>query len=161
MATDVYEDAIVDIVPTESIASEPYVVKDLDLREITPRQLDFSTPFRLVATTERRTKIHAFVLYFDTFFTETGEPVPEGTDVHVVREGDPILAEVWQVGGRRHMTRRMSTGEGLKPHVPKIVSFSTGPLSVPTHWKQTIFLLREPIVADEGAPEIRLGCLVS
>ena len=33
----------------------------------------------------------------------------------------------------------------------KVRSFSTGPRSTPTHWKQTLFLLREPIVVDEGA----------
>lgn len=76
--------------------------------------------------------------------------MPDGTGVHAVREGESVLAEVWQLGGRRHTTRRMSSGEGLKPHVPKITSFSTGPLSVPTHWKQTLFLLRDPIIAEEG-----------
>ena len=90
------------------------------------------------------------MLYFDTFFVETGLPVPEDKPVHIVREGDPILAEVWQLGGKRHMTRRMSSGEYIKPYEPKTISFSTGPLSVPTHWKQTLFLLREPIVAAEG-----------
>ena len=51
-------------------------------------------------------------------------------------------------------TRRMSSqGEHLakkEKEKPKYVSFSTGPQSVPTHWKQTLFLLREPIVAHEG-----------
>ncbi|THG99108.1 hypothetical protein EW026_g3198 [Hermanssonia centrifuga] len=149
MATDVYEDAIVDVVGPESMASEACVVKDLHLGDITTRQLDFSSPFTLVATTSRRTKIHAFVLYFDTYFNVSGGPVPEDTDVYVVREGDPILAEVWQVGSKPHMARRMSTGDNLKPK-SQVTSFSTGPLSVPTHWKQTLFLLREPIVADEG-----------
>lgn len=66
-----------------------------------------------------------------------------------MREGDPVLAEVWQVGGRPHVSRRMSSGDGLKPK-PKITSFSTGPQSMPTHWKQTLFLLREPLLVDEG-----------
>lgn len=45
--------------------------------------------------------------------------------------------------------RKDSLGEGLKKD--KLISFSTGPESVPTHWKQTIFLLREPIPLEEGA----------
>jgi hypothetical protein len=44
--------------------------------------------------------------------------------------------------------RRSSLGEGLKKE--KFTSFTTGPDSVPTHWKQTVFLLREPISAQEG-----------
>ena len=91
------------------------------------------------------------MLYFDTFFTHTGEPIPEDTDVYIARDGDPILAEVWPVGGRPHQPRRMSTGEPLKGKGrPKVTSFSTGPASVPTHWKQTVFFLREPIMAGEG-----------
>ncbi|KAI0072207.1 S-adenosyl-L-methionine-dependent methyltransferase [Panus rudis PR-1116 ss-1] len=150
MAEDVYNDAIVDIVSAESMASDSVCVKDLYLKDITLKQLDFSSPFTLVSTAERKTKVHAFVLYFDTFFTATGEPVPEETKPYIVREGDPILAEVWQVGGRPHTSRRMSSGDPLKKPKPKMSSFSTGPLSVPTHWKQTIFLLREPIIVHEG-----------
>lgn len=32
----------------------------------------------------------------------------------------------------------------------RVTSFSTGLDSRPTHWKQTVFLLREPILAEEG-----------
>ncbi|KAH9891894.1 protein arginine N-methyltransferase [Cubamyces lactineus] len=151
MGKDVYDEAVVDVVGSETVLSEPVVVKDLYLGNITAKQLDFSSPFTLVSTAERKTKIHAFVLYFDTFFTHTGEPIPEDTDVYIARDGDPILAEVWPVGGRPHQPRRMSTGEPLKGKGrPKVTSFSTGPASVPTHWKQTLFFLREPIVAGEG-----------
>ncbi|KAI0354833.1 S-adenosyl-L-methionine-dependent methyltransferase [Trametes cingulata] len=151
MAKDVYDEAVVDVVGGETVLSEPAVVKDLYLGKVAPKQLDFSSPFTLISTAERRTKIHAFVLYFDVFFTNTGEPVPEDTEVYIAREGDPILAEVWPVGGRPHQPRRMSTGEPLKGKGrPKVTSFSTGPASVPTHWKQTIFFLREPINAGEG-----------
>ncbi|KAI0783458.1 protein arginine N-methyltransferase [Abortiporus biennis] len=160
MATEVFEDAIVDVVGPETLASEPVVVKDLHIKDITTSQLSFSTPFKLIGTTDRRTKVRAFVLYFDTFFTVNGGPVPEGTNVHIAKEGDPILAEVWQVGGKPHISRRMSSGDPLKTKQhpnpekekpePKVTSFSTGPKSVPTHWKQTLFLLREPITVHEG-----------
>ena len=97
--------------------------------------------------------MRAFVLYFDTFFTSTGEPIPADTGVHVVQDGDPILAEVWPLGGRPYQARRMSVGDPLKgktPGRPKVTSFSTGPASEPTHWKQTAFFLREPISVAEG-----------
>lgn len=173
MGKDVYDEAIVDVV--ESMASEPVVVKvypicpafdeihslhsqDLYLKNITTKQLDFSSSFTLVSTTDRKTKIHAFVLYFDTFFTVSGEPIPEETEVRVVREGDPILAEVWQVGGKRRVSRRMSSVDPSKKPKPKITSFSTGPLSTPTHWKQTLFLLRDPITVHEGLLRSCLLC---
>lgn len=72
--------------------------------------------------------------------------------MHIVRSGDPVLAEVWPLGGRPHPTRRNSAGDALRAQgKPKVTSFSTGPESEPTHWKQTLFLLREPIVVHEGA----------
>lgn len=64
----------------------------------------------------------------------------------MVKEGDVILAEVWPVGGKPPPKRRQSIGKERE----KVTSFSTGPQSMPTHWKQTIFLLREPITITEG-----------
>jgi len=76
-----------------------------------------------------------------------GGPVPPGAQVKVVTTDDVHLAEVWPVGGRPAPQRRPSSGKGKE----KITSFSTGPRSIPTHWKQTIFLLREPFVVEEGS----------
>ncbi|KAJ7874239.1 protein arginine N-methyltransferase [Mycena olivaceomarginata] len=151
MSQDLYDEAIVDVVGPETILSTPSVVKDLHLGVITPRQLDFVSSFKLECTVERRTKVNSFILYFDTFFSPDGQPVPEGTEVKVIRESDPVLAEVWPVGGRAAPQRRASSSSGKQPEAPKITSFSTGPQSIPTHWKQTLFLLREPIVVNEGS----------
>ena len=74
-------------------------LKDLHLNKITRRQLDFLLPFNLVSNgIDRRTKIKAFVLYFDAFFGSTGELIPEDTKVTIVKEGEVALAEVWSVG---------------------------------------------------------------
>ncbi|KAK7039941.1 protein arginine N-methyltransferase 3 [Favolaschia claudopus] len=152
MAHDVYDDAIVDVVGPDTLLSAPYAVKDLHLNTITPKQLDFTSPFKLISTSDRRVKVTSFILYFDTFFAADGLPAPEGTEVKVIRESDPVLAEVWPVGGRPAPQRRTSSGFALgAAGGPEITSFSTGPLSVPTHWKQTLFLLREPIVVKEGS----------
>jgi protein arginine N-methyltransferase 3 len=113
---------------------------------VTPRQLDFTSTFALESTAERRTKCNALILYFDTFFTVTGRPVPTGADAKVIKEGDVILAEVWPVGGKSAPKRRQSQSSDRGG----ITSFSTGPQSMPTHWKQTLFLLREPISVTEG-----------
>lgn len=149
MGTHVYDDAVVDVVGPRTVVSRPVVVKDLHLGEITHKQLDFSSPFKLISTAERRIKVHAFVLYFDTFFTDTGAPVPDDTDVYIIEAGDPVLAEVWPLGGRPYQARRMSSAGPLTGR-PKVTSFSTGPASMPTHWKQTIFFLREPITVSDG-----------
>ncbi|KIO02960.1 hypothetical protein M404DRAFT_638181 [Pisolithus tinctorius Marx 270] len=170
MAKEVYDNAIVDIVSPESVVSSPCIIKDLHLRTIAPRQLDFKSPFSLTCTSSKRTKIRAFVLYFDTFFVpgdrgtdnDGGEggseqqqlPLDPSVPVTIVKEGDPLLAEIWPVGGKSLPKRRASMGSSAwkakENKKGKIISFSTGPLSHPTHWKQTVFLLREPIAAEEG-----------
>lgn len=50
---------------------------------------------------------------------------------------------------RRERMRRQSSVR-LKREQARGQSFTTGPESEPTHWKQTLFLLREPIVVQEG-----------
>lgn len=120
--------------------------QDLILSDITPKDLDFSSSFTLVCTAKRRTKINAFILYFDTFFTSRGLPIPPNTKVKLIKEGEAVLAELWPVGGKSAPQRRQSMGGKNE----KITSFSTGPHSTATHWKQTIFMLRESITASEG-----------
>lgn len=88
--------------------------------------------------------MHAFILYFDTFFTVTGQPVPRETEVKVIRTNDMVLGEVWPVGGKPAPQRRQSQGG------KEVTSFSTGPQSIPTHWKQTFFLLKDPFIVEEG-----------
>ncbi|TFK70555.1 protein arginine N-methyltransferase [Pluteus cervinus] len=147
MGNDLYDEAIIDVLGPNSLLSEPYTVKDLLLSEITSRQLDFVSSFSVTSTSDRRTKANAFVLYFDTFFTSNGHPISPSTRVNVVKDGEASLAEVWPIGGKVPSKRRQSQGRLGE----RETSFSTGPQSTPTHWKQTIFLLREPITVIEGS----------
>ena len=168
MSEDVFNDAVMDIVGSDTVMSEPYMIKvrlrililsrtyathvqDIYLGDVTTKRLEFSSPFTLISTAVRRTKIHALVLYFDTFFETTGSPIPPDTTVHVARDGSE-LAEVWPLGRRHSVPRRQS----IKSR-QGIISFSTGPRSAPTHWKHTIFLLREPIVVTEGTVKSSLN----
>ncbi|KAJ3759216.1 S-adenosyl-L-methionine-dependent methyltransferase [Lentinula raphanica] len=158
MAEELYHEAVIDVVGPHTMLSTPCVVKDLHLSSITPRQLDFISSFKLTSSTDRRTKVTAFILYFDTFFTTSGNPVAPETEVQIIQENEAVLAEVWPLGGRPAPQRRMSQhhkkaksqedGELTKADV--VTSFSTGPNSISTHWKQTLFLLKEPFVVDEG-----------
>ena len=85
-----------------------------------------------------------------------------------VRDGEPVLAEVWRPGSSTSRpasptrTRSPSTprspvretrlrrASSVKMKAEEGTSFTTGPESLPTHWKQTLFLLKEPIVVSEG-----------
>ena len=128
----------------------PPSIQDIYIPDVQPRQLNFQSSFALVCTSTKRTKIRTFVLYFDTFFSPLGMPVSLSTKVQLANEGSPMVAEVWPLGGKFQPKRRASQGGIKTPGEERITSFSTGPESVPTHWKQTIFLLHEPIRAHEG-----------
>lgn len=125
-------------------------MQDVYIPDVQPRQLNFQSPFTLICTSTKRTKIRAFLLYFDTFFSPLGMPVSPSTKVKVAHEGSPVVAEVWPLGGKFQPKRRASQGGIKTPGEERVMSFSTGPESEPTHWKQTIFLLHEPIRAREG-----------
>lgn len=75
--------------------------------------------------------MHAFLGYFDTFFTPDGTSVAEDTEVDLYRHDERL--EVAPKDGSAN-----------------VVSFTTGPQGVPTHWKQTLFILKEPIRLEKG-----------
>ena len=97
----------------------------------------------MTSTSSRKTKVHALVLYFDTFFSIIPEPISPETKVSIVKPEGGAVADVFRLG-RRPSRRSSQSAKSL------VTSFSTGPQSQPTHWKQTLFLLREPIQLDEG-----------
>ncbi|PAV16987.1 S-adenosyl-L-methionine-dependent methyltransferase [Pyrrhoderma noxium] len=168
MTEGVYDEAIIDIVGPETVLSESAIVKDINIATITPRQLSFSSPFTIRGTPARRTVAHAFILYFDCFFRADGSQVLTSASAAAVRDGEPVLAEVWRPGSSTSRpasptrTRSPSTprspvretrlrrASSVKMKAEEGTSFTTGPESLPTHWKQTLFLLKEPIVVSEG-----------
>ena len=96
--------------------------------------------------------IHAFLLYFDTYFQPDGSDVPADSmpTLHEP-EGNFVPGDVLPVGllkRGKSLKEKEKESEKEKPSTP--VSFSTGPQSLCTHWKQTVFLLRNPFKAIEG-----------
>ena len=150
----VCEEAIIDVVPPASLVSEAVSVRELTLHTLKLSD-SFSAPFTLTAT-RPCTKVRSFVLYFDCFFATDREPTAPGAKVNIVSPEEAQVAEIWPIGHARAKStddtrptparRKSSVDPKGKP-----VSFSTGPQSVATHWKQTIFLLQEPIDVKPGA----------
>ncbi|KAG8790826.1 hypothetical protein FRC12_010906 [Ceratobasidium sp. 428] len=164
MAKEVYDDALIDVVSANAVLTNDCLIKDLPIQRITTRNLDFSSPFVLHAS--RPGKAHAFLLYFDTWFTTDGADVPRDAPVTIAKgEGEVITTDVLQIKARPELVarrkssmgplRKMSVGADEVPLTPikdgKEVSFSTGPGSMPTHWKQTLFLFRAPVDVKEGS----------
>ncbi|KAF9112720.1 hypothetical protein BGX27_002895 [Mortierella sp. AM989] len=122
MKEGVLREAVVDFISPETIVTNTVTIKDLPHQTITVAALDFVSDFELVM--QRDDLICAFVGYFDTWFTRDGQDVP--LDVGISKDE-------------------------LKKH--NMNGFTTGPVytrSEETHWKQTMFVLAQPIELKKG-----------
>ena len=77
---------------SNAIGHNSVIVKDINCGTIHPHQLSFSAPFTLRGTTPRRMVARAFILYFDAFFSPTGEQVSPGVSAQAAKDGEVILA---------------------------------------------------------------------
>ncbi len=142
------------------------VLQDLHLQRIEAQELAFASSFKLTAT--RDGVIRCFVLYFDTWFIPDGSDIPPDAEVTVVDPNGTLVptAEFLQIGVSKASAplnpaeppplQRRPSGK----RKPTTVSFSTGPNSFPTHWKQTVFLLKSPFRVIEGNGFILIQFLV-
>lgn len=111
--------------------------QDIFTQTATIASLSFTSPFSLPITrapaktdSSAPFTMYGFLAHFDTYFTST-----------------PRLAD----SSKRSSSVSESDGE---------VFFTTGAWSTPTHWKQTFFLLREPIqvrVGDKVEGSVKVG----
>lgn len=120
MREELYQEALIDVIPKESVVSNAVVIKDLALNSVTSKELDFRSAFEVMVASDG--PIHGFVGWFDTVFSRDGEAIP-------VPDSDKSIGN-------------FSTD--------KLTRFTTGPHDKSTHWKQTLFLLKEPIEAKRG-----------
>ncbi|KAJ2891815.1 hypothetical protein GGI21_005760, partial [Coemansia aciculifera] len=144
-ATGSVIEADVDVVPAKAVAASRALIAEIDHGTATPAELDFSSSFSLVAT--RDSTIHALLGYFDVAFARSqATPGPSHAELSlpVCENGSDCAAESAQVSARALWRQPAASMNG----------FTTGPHGMPTHWKQTVFVLREPIQAKQG-DEIR------
>ena len=124
MAEEINEDSLVEVLEASELATSYSCIKDILISTATVKSLDFTSSFSLTST--RTGHMHAFLGHFDTFFTPDGASVADDAQVDLTRHDESLKVE-GKSGDKNE------------------VSFTTGPEGVPTHWKQTLFLLKEPI----------------
>jgi len=71
---------LIDTVDEKSVATEHCSMLSLDLYTVSKEELDFRVPFRLKGI--RNDHIHAFVVYFDIWFTVATPPIHFSTGCH-------------------------------------------------------------------------------
>ncbi|PWN33453.1 S-adenosyl-L-methionine-dependent methyltransferase [Meira miltonrushii] len=145
MKTGLADEAWTDYLKAEQVVTTVDTLLELPLHTIAPHQPSFSAPFAL--RVQRDCTIQAFISWFDTWFTPDGKPTLGGLP--------PVTTECPQDGEVRGLDLKRDNV------VPKntdkadqkglTVSFTTSPFGPETHWKQTLFVLKEAIEAKKDS----------
>lgn len=159
MTKGLTEEAYTESLKPEAVVSSVADIYDLPLQIMSYRQPTFVAPFTLECTSDA--PVHGFASWFDTWFMTDSKPWPlneagqpekrdtrGGEKLDGLPECDlraPTEADVPAIGLRHNAVSDIEgTGKG------EVVSFTTGPFGLETHWKQTVFLLKEAIEVKKG-----------
>ncbi|WFD34958.1 type I protein arginine methyltransferase [Malassezia cuniculi] len=142
MTQGLTNEAATEDVDAGAIVSNTATICDLPLRQIPPKQPEFDAHFELTIT--ETCTVYGFVSWFDTWFSPD-DRVP-CADLPPCRE-TPIAAS--EVHGIDLQKNQVVPGPA-DDTCGQTVSFTTSPFGKPTHWKQTVFLLKTPLEVEAG-----------
>jgi len=120
------------VLPGDNVVSTTCGLKDVFMQKDSVKDTDkgFVTDFELKVTAPGSTMVHGFLGWFDTYFTKDGRDVPS---LSLAKDlGDLDTSEQ---GGE--------------------IQFTTGPHGTETHWKQSLFLLKDGGVRVEEGEVLR------
>ncbi|KAI9470195.1 S-adenosyl-L-methionine-dependent methyltransferase [Coemansia mojavensis] len=130
------KEADVDVVPSSAVVATRALISEIDHGTATPATLDFTSSFTLQATQDAT--VHALLGYFDVAFSRVQATCGPS---------------------REELAQPVYTSDGSGAVAPKALwkqpessmhGFTTGPHGTPTHWKQTVFVLKDPIAVAAG-----------
>ncbi|CAO1637195.1 unnamed protein product [Parajaminaea phylloscopi] len=149
----------------DKVVATTVPIYDLPLQAMTAAQPSFVSPFTLEV--QKETTVHGFLSWFDTWFVAADQhptlPGAKGSaGTHTDLEGGQVIDGLPECTSRpvveadvegialkgKGALQREPTAEEVAAG-PETVSFTTGPHGKETHWKQTVFLLKEPIVVTQ------------
>lgn len=136
-----FDEGLTEVVDEEEVVTTESIVRDINSHDATVKSLDFHSPFTLSSTSDKPTTVRAFLTHFDTFFSPLSGNASHFPASHPV--------DIRQFGDDEYT----SPVEPLTPSSGKTgveVSFTTGPRGKYTHWKQVVFLVRNPIELAPG-----------
>ncbi|CAN0268142.1 unnamed protein product, partial [Discosporangium mesarthrocarpum] len=133
-------EASVEVVSGGDIVTDRCLCKDFNIEEVEDKELDFIAPLEMKVTSVGR--VSGFVVSFDVGFFAKVDPPP-----------DPVpLGSALPSGSKNGGSHAGAQGAEPLATGPKQSWFSTGPLSTPTHWKQTLLWIR-----PEDQPDLEAG----
>ncbi|KAL9931651.1 hypothetical protein V8E36_009437 [Tilletia maclaganii] len=166
MTKGLTDDAYTEGLKKEALITDTANIFDLPLMTMSTRQPEFTSPFTLTAS--KAGVIHAFLSWFDTWFlpaplSKPGYSPPEGRqnleggevlpDLPACETREPVRGDVPGLAESLSGNAVVPASEeavGDSGAKGEVVSFTTGPEGKETHWKQTAFLLKEPIEVEQG-----------
>lgn len=158
-------DSYVEGLKSDAIISDVVPILDLPLQEMNASQPSFVSPF--VLEIHSTGTVHGFLSWFDTWFLAKSQHPRVPDAIWKANEGqllkggvvipdlppvttEPITAkDVEGIHLTHNATQRDPTTQETDAG-PVPISFTTGPQGLETHWKQTVFLLKEAIQAEKG-----------
>lgn len=164
------DEAWTECLQPNEIATSTSTLLDLAHHTMRTQQPRFEAPFSLEvhspaagAEAGKAVEIQAFASWFDTWFTTDGCPHPPPGQQGDMKGGQkleglppvevrcPGEAEVRGLTDLRRDAIVARASDSQEHKAGETVSFTTGPQGLATHWKQTLFVLKEPILAKPGA----------
>ncbi|SPO29653.1 related to hnRNP arginine N-methyltransferase [Ustilago trichophora] len=142
MTTGLLDEAFVDVLDEKEVVSDSFIFADLDLPALPVKQPEPTSDFELTIV-EDQEEVHGFISWFDTFFFPSAK-VPEKASTECppfsLTENDVFGIDLQKDPSTQPVVETTDDGEG------KLVAFSTSPYTKETHWQQTLFLLKQPIL---------------
>ncbi|XP_009400408.2 probable protein arginine N-methyltransferase 6.1 [Musa acuminata AAA Group] len=126
----------IEIIPRENVVTRPILVKDVDCYTVTIQELE-SVTTRFCVTSTLRAPLHGFAFWFDAAF---GGPAVYPSEQHLQL---PLMGPVDKISRVLcHKKQEMGSDEEIM--------LSTAPGKPPTHWKQTMLYLYDPMTLNKG-----------
>lgn len=156
MAKGVFDEAYTEVLKKEVVVTDVATLLDLPLCVLPTKQPTFRSPFTIKVAKDG--PIHGFVSWFDTWFMTSAEPYKrEGDNAVQLADGEeldlPTCTTAELITEDVPALKLKGNEVAPEPSTPsngEVVSFTTSPFGKATHWKQTVFLIKEPLEAKAG-----------
>ncbi|THU65758.1 hypothetical protein C4D60_Mb05t07010 [Musa balbisiana] len=129
-------DPYIEIIPRENVVTRPILVKDVDCYTVTIQELE-SVTTRFCVTSTLRAPLHGFAFWFDAAFEG---PAVYPSEQHLQL---PLMGPTDKIS-QVLCHKKQETGSDEE------IMLSTAPGKPPTHWKQTMLYLYDPMTLNKG-----------
>ena len=145
MRRHIFDEPVVEVLPPTSIVSSPVTLRAFNLETMSPAEQDIlAAPFEFTLTCEG--PLHGVALWFDIRFAGVLRTADSAAALSRTRADVANADECPDLEDA--VVEAAPNAQAISSAVSRSsdddITFSTGPAATPTHWLQTLLLLREP-----------------